>query len=187
METSYVIYDLIKKKIIKVYSALAEERYTYYTLYYSDGTLVDLYNQKEYKVKAANFDFCDVINVDIHGYRKYVAYRSCQDDLILIHISTGRQDVILRFTDPHCPVLRILDNLNQLMYLDVGIRIYDITTRTYVYVLKISNVYDDYRAKGIDGIHFHKDSKFIGYNKKKEQLGRNGKVAFFSTFCYVQQ
>ncbi|CAD5218342.1 unnamed protein product [Bursaphelenchus okinawaensis] len=67
--------------------------------------------------------------------------------------------------NPHFPVLRILDNLNQLMYLDVGIQIYDITTRTYVYVLSTLNVYDDYRAKGIDGIHFHKDSKLK--NQKK--------------------
>ncbi|CAD5213145.1 unnamed protein product [Bursaphelenchus okinawaensis] len=62
------------------------------------------------------------------------------------------------------------------MYLNVGIQIYDIKTRTYVYVLNSSDVVcDDYEVKGIDGIHFHRDSKFIGYNKKKNNWEEMGK------------
>ncbi|CAD5218478.1 unnamed protein product [Bursaphelenchus okinawaensis] len=67
-------------------------------------------------------------------------------------------------------------------------RIYDIKTGTCVLQLDHSGVvYNEYKTKGIDGIHFYKDGKFIGYNKKTnnwEEMGRRPYQINFSMWFF---
>ncbi|CAD5228120.1 unnamed protein product [Bursaphelenchus okinawaensis] len=91
MKNTYVVYDLVKKRVVKVYSARPEERYSTFTLYYGNGVLVDVYNQREYPVFPIKVPkMPKIYNVDAFGYRKYVGFVNVHGHFILIHTDTGR-------------------------------------------------------------------------------------------------
>ncbi|CAD5217149.1 unnamed protein product [Bursaphelenchus okinawaensis] len=48
-DLEYIMYDLAKGRVVKIYSARLKERSSDFTLKYADGTFVDVCNQKEYK------------------------------------------------------------------------------------------------------------------------------------------
>ncbi|CAD5228800.1 unnamed protein product [Bursaphelenchus okinawaensis] len=70
METKYVVFDVIKRTVVKIYSALPEERYSLFTLYNSEGTFVDVCNQKEYKVDAIRTRHPRSYNIESFNYRE---------------------------------------------------------------------------------------------------------------------
>ncbi|CAD5218857.1 unnamed protein product [Bursaphelenchus okinawaensis] len=175
MTTSYVVYDLVEKEITKVYSALKEERYYSFTLYYREGILVDLYNQKEYKVKTAKPQLVRcIVNADLYGYREYVGYVNYYFGLVTINNYTGEQTVIYKKRNSNYDTIRILDGEDQVM-VQGG--------RTYVFDILTKGIENDYGSddKGlrdyrlIDLKYFHNDKNLVGYCEKKKKLTKLAK------------
>ncbi|CAD5219402.1 unnamed protein product [Bursaphelenchus okinawaensis] len=126
-KVSYVVYDLVQEKIVKTYSALRHERYNAFTLYYNSGILVDLCNQKDYKLELGQ-QMCSIscrpiLNTETQGYRKYVGYWKKLNELVLIDNSTGQRTVIC--TIDSLSTICILDRLDQV----VEIRLCDTNLR----------------------------------------------------------
>ncbi|CAD5219330.1 unnamed protein product [Bursaphelenchus okinawaensis] len=175
MRKSYVVYDLKKKKIVKIYSALKRQRYDVFVLYYSDGTLVDVCNQKEYKVKAKFFPKCYLICGDVYNYRKYVGYWNLQDELVLIDNATGQQITLFRdIPTSTIYIVRIMDDLDQVMYQGENTRVYDIKTKRCIFEFEYE-FYLDYRMQSFDGFHLYESSRFFGYSKKDKEWKEMGK------------
>ncbi|CAD5218843.1 unnamed protein product [Bursaphelenchus okinawaensis] len=185
MTTSYVVYDLVEKEIVKVYSALKEERYYSFTLYYREGILIDLYNQKEYKVKAATSPLIRcIVNADLYGYRKYVGYVNCHRELVTINNSTGEKRVICQKDNDSYDTIRILDIVDQVLRQGSGTRVFDIRTKEIGYYGGSCNrVLKDYRLVGLK--YFHHNNNLIGYCEKKNKLTKLAKWPYKVRSGYI--
>ncbi|CAD5224160.1 unnamed protein product [Bursaphelenchus okinawaensis] len=172
MKTSYIVYDLINKSIVKVYSALPEERYYCFTLYYSDGTLVDLLNQKEYKVNAINMpQGVKIGNADLFDYRKYLGFLNPQHEYVLIHNETGNMEIIFSHYLPwEYEDIWLLDAMDHVQIINIcDSRVYGINTRKCIFI-ETNGLPSNIGFYGLQFHNFHGQvTKFAGYNKKTRE------------------
>ncbi|CAD5225875.1 unnamed protein product [Bursaphelenchus okinawaensis] len=96
MQITYIVYDLRNKCVVNVYYALPKQRYSTFTLYYSNGTLVDLLNQKEYKVETIKLQFLQIHSADVFGYRRYVGFVNPRREFVVIDNETGKMNIIFQ-------------------------------------------------------------------------------------------
>ncbi|CAD5227968.1 unnamed protein product [Bursaphelenchus okinawaensis] len=133
-----------------------------FTLYYRDGTLVDLYNQKEYQVEATKtvgVHKVHICNADLYGHRRYVGYVNNRKEFVLINNDTGEAKVIfapvrLFYCDNK---IKIVDNMELVSYRDQMVQVCNIVTKECVFESldpfhKIPNIKND------DGIQFKRRS-----------------------------
>ncbi|CAD5224268.1 unnamed protein product [Bursaphelenchus okinawaensis] len=63
----------------------------------TNGTLVDLLNQKEYEVETIKLpEDVHIRTADVFGYRKYVGFVNPRREFVVIHNETGKMDIIFQ-------------------------------------------------------------------------------------------
>ncbi|CAD5228114.1 unnamed protein product [Bursaphelenchus okinawaensis] len=201
MKNTYVVYDLVKKRVVKVYSARPEERYSTFTLYYGNGVLVDVYNQREYPVFPIKVPkMPKIYNVDAFGYRKYVGFVNVHGHFILIHTDTGRMQFMFSVDVVYfdqCGVMAekfeferreicIMDDLGFVRNTNFfKVLVYEINTERCI--LDVPARKTSFATNcGVDGLHFtNKDGhgNFFGYNPNKKQYENIGFLDYWFLPC----
>ncbi|CAD5228122.1 unnamed protein product [Bursaphelenchus okinawaensis] len=201
MKNTYVVYDLVKKRVVKVYSARPEERYSTFTLYYGNGLLVDVYNQREYPVFPIKVpEMPKIYNVDAFGYRKYVGFVSVHGHFILIHTDTGRPqgmfpvDVVyfdqfgvmaekFEYGDREICIMDELGLVRNTNFFKV--LVYDINLKRCI--LDVPARKTSFASNcGIDGLEFQNSDQhvnFFGYNPNKKQYENIGFFDYWFLPC----
>ncbi|CAD5228928.1 unnamed protein product [Bursaphelenchus okinawaensis] len=178
--TSFIVYDLMDDRIAKVYERINLHSYNANTLCYNDGTLVDLCNQKEYKVQLS-FPVTFILNIDLYGYIKYIGYWNDQKEFVLIENATGQHYVLFSSNSLYeTSSIRVFSCLNQVMMQGDNTRIYKIKTGDCVFKNFPYRAGIDYKMQGMDGMHLLHNNKLIGYCKRKKGMERNGNMPLSS-------
>ncbi|CAD5228086.1 unnamed protein product [Bursaphelenchus okinawaensis] len=114
---SCVVFDLINKTTVKVYPVSCYDVYDGSTLHhYKNGILVDLYNQKEYKVEPSRMVGLPTIkSVDSYGYSKHIGYMDVIGNFVVINNKTGKKQTLDINNWDYGDKISILDNVDQLI------------------------------------------------------------------------
>ncbi|CAD5228084.1 unnamed protein product [Bursaphelenchus okinawaensis] len=166
---AYVVYDLINKTTVKVYPVSRHDACDGSTLhYYKNGILVDLYNQKEYKLETRRIPGLPTIkSADSYGYSKYVGYVDIEGNFLVINNKTGKKQALDINNWSYGDEILILDNVDQLIVDGSDyLKIYE--DKHCSFVKKPGLPYNTFSL--LNDILFQGDKSFLRRNQKTQGI-----------------
>ncbi|CAD5212283.1 unnamed protein product [Bursaphelenchus okinawaensis] len=173
---AYIVYDLTKNSIVRVYEAERSDRYISKYTIYRNGVLTDVLNQKEFAVCAKSY-WINIKKVNNYGIRKYIGYVSEDNRFVLIETSTGREMALCEITREGIWV-DIDDDSDSLVIRRRKFRLFDIRTQTSIIDVDLTST--RHHLTSIQCIYSIHLKNFICYNNRKKRWEDLGHFPYIS-------